>query len=200
VRTVRPGVEGANCGATVEREHPALGQHASQAATALVSPLFSFLSPSSPERQLRERLEAKFGVELSDRKALIRAEVADHLAATTPAPAADEPAAADDEEDEEPAPAPAPKAKKGKKAAGGGGGGFAAMKRLSPEMAAFMGADTGSRTGIVKAVWAYIKAHDLQDPADRRKIRVEGDLASIFTPPITMFSMNKQIGKHLLDD
>ena len=74
------------------------------------------------------------------------------------------------------------------------------MKRLSPEMAAFMGAESGSRTGIVKAVWAYIKAHDLQDPSDRRRIRVKGDLASIFTPPITMFSMNKQIGKHLLDE
>lgn len=41
------------------------------------TPLSPLFSPSHPptERQLREQLDAKFGCELSDRKALIRAEV-----------------------------------------------------------------------------------------------------------------------------
>ena len=46
----------------------------------------------------------------------------------------------------------------------------------------------------------YIKAENLQDPADKRKILVKGKLESIFTPPITMFSMNKQISKHVFPD
>ena len=46
----------------------------------------------------------------------------------------------------------------------------------------------------------YIKAENLQDPADKRKILVKGKLETIFTPPITMFSMNKQISKHVFPD
>lgn len=35
-----------------------------------------------------------------------------------------------------------------------------------------------------------------QNPKDKRKIIVDEKLATIFTPPITMFNMNKQLSKH----
>jgi hypothetical protein len=36
-----------------------------------------------------------------------------------------------------------------------------------------------------------------QDPANRRNIIVDEKLATLFTPPITMFNMNKQLSKHV---
>ena len=37
----------------------------------------------------------------------------------------------------------------------------------------------------------------LRLPQDKRKIILDEKLATIFTPPITMFSMNKQLSKHV---
>jgi upstream activation factor subunit UAF30 len=107
-----------------------------------------------------------------------------------------EAAAAEEEDEEEPAPRPTKKAKKGgkKKAPGG------MEPRLSPELAAFVGAPRMHRFKIVKAIWAYIKAHGLQDPADKRAILPDEKLGTILSAPVNMFSMNKQLNRHILPE
>lgn len=37
----------------------------------------------------------------------------------------------------------------------------------------------------------------MQDPKDRRQIRIDEKLATIFKKPLTMFSMNKQLTNHI---
>jgi upstream activation factor subunit UAF30 len=54
-----------------------------------------------------------------------------------------------------------------------------------------------SRPDIVKIVWEYIKEKDLQDPKNRRNILADDKLRLIFTFPLNMFTMNKQLSKHL---
>ena len=49
---------------------------------------------------------------------------------------------------------------------------------------------------VVKKIWEYIKAHDLQNPKDRRKIIPDEVLGTILTPPVNMMSMNSQLNKH----
>ncbi len=61
------------------------------------------------------------------------------------------------------------KAKKGGKAkAKKGGGGFAAECQLSAPLQALLGKPTMARTAVVKELWVYIKAHNLQNPKDKR--------------------------------
>jgi hypothetical protein len=50
---------------------------------------------------------------------------------------------------------------------------------------------------VVKKLWDYIKANDLQNPKDRRKIIMDDKLKTIFKPPLTMLNMNKQLSKHV---
>jgi upstream activation factor subunit UAF30 len=64
-------------------------------------------------------------------------------------------------------------------------------------MAEFLGAETMPRTQVVKRIWAYIKEHELQDPKNRRRILLDDKLKTLFTPPLDMFSMNKQLSKHV---
>ncbi len=84
----------------------------------------------------------------------------------------------------------------------GRGGGLTAPVPLSPALAELLGHERGarfSRPEVVKQLWAYIKARDLQDPENRRAIRVEGGLESVFQAPMDMFSMNRQLsqaGRH----
>jgi chromatin remodeling complex protein RSC6 len=54
------------------------------------------------------------------------------------------------------------------------------------------------RTEIVSKLWVYIKAHNLQDATDKRKINADAKLKAIFgKPQITMFELAKVIGKHV---
>ena len=68
-------------------------------------------------------------------------------------------------------------------------------------MSTFLGGkEEASRTEIVKAVWAHVKEHELQNPADKREFVLDAALKSIFEghDKVTMFTMNKYIGQHLL--
>lgn len=57
-----------------------------------------------------------------------------------------------------------------------------------------------SRPQTVKKIWVYIKAHDLQDPADKRQIRCDDKMYSVFkSDKVHMFTMNKLLGKQLYD-
>jgi chromatin remodeling complex protein RSC6 len=57
-----------------------------------------------------------------------------------------------------------------------------------------------SRPQVVKKIWAYIKELDLQDPADKRQIRCDEKLVSVFKQDrVHMFTMNKILSKQLYD-
>jgi upstream activation factor subunit UAF30 len=51
---------------------------------------------------------------------------------------------------------------------------------------------------VVKAIWAYIKGNNLQDPSDKRKIVCDATLRKVMGEDVvTAFSLNKYIGAHL---
>ncbi|KAI8339372.1 SWIB/MDM2 domain-containing protein [Chlamydoabsidia padenii] len=58
-----------------------------------------------------------------------------------------------------------------------------------------------SRPGVVKALWKYIKANELQDPMNQQFIVCDDKLRRVFDGQDRMncFAMNKLIGKHLMD-
>lgn len=68
---------------------------------------------------------------------------------------------------------------------------------ISPELAAVVGSDRMARPQIVKSLWEYIHAHQLQDPSDKRTIILDSTLRQVFQrDSVTMFSMNKYIKRH----
>jgi DNA topoisomerase-1 len=73
-------------------------------------------------------------------------------------------------------------------------------KRLSPELQAIVGAAELSRPEVIKRVWDYIKAHNCQDPKNKRLIVPDGPLAKLFgsKAPLDMMKLSGVLGKHLL--
>ncbi len=74
------------------------------------------------------------------------------------------------------------------------------MKALkpSPALAAVIGADPMPRTEVTKKLWDYIKAHNLQNPANKRNILCDAPLKSVMgKDEVTMFEMTGLVGKHL---
>ena len=69
----------------------------------------------------------------------------------------------------------------------------------SPELAAVVGAGALSRADAVSKLWAYIKAHNLQNPEDRREIMADDKLRNVFggKDKVTMFEVNKHLSQHL---
>ncbi|MCZ4313377.1 DNA topoisomerase III [Comamonadaceae bacterium G21597-S1] len=68
----------------------------------------------------------------------------------------------------------------------------------SPALAAVIGNGLVARTEVVKKLWDYIKAHQLQDAQNKRAINADAKLLPVFgKPQITMFEMAGLIGKHL---
>ncbi|CAN6449419.1 unnamed protein product [Victoria cruziana] len=81
---------------------------------------------------------------------------------------------------------------------GGGGGGFTKLCGLSPELQKILGVSKLARTKVVQQLWVYIREHDLQDPQNRRNIRCDKLLRSVFNADsINMFQMNKVLSKHI---
>ncbi len=55
-----------------------------------------------------------------------------------------------------------------------------------------------SRPQVVKKIWEYIKARDLQDPADKRQILCDERMHAVFkSDRVHMFTMNKILGNQL---
>eukprot|EP00581_Thalassiosira_minuscula_P016295 CAMPEP_0183731826 /NCGR_PEP_ID=MMETSP0737-20130205/36570_1 /TAXON_ID=385413 /ORGANISM="Thalassiosira miniscula, Strain CCMP1093" /LENGTH=331 /DNA_ID=CAMNT_0025964661 /DNA_START=66 /DNA_END=1061 /DNA_ORIENTATION=- len=138
------------------------------------------------------------GVDLSSKKKFIKAtitEIIDSMERDNAAAAAaeeDEDDGSDDESSEEEV------VRRPKKKTGGGG--LSAVKEISDELAAFLNCDTKhmARTAIVKALWVYIKEHNLQNPHDKREIILDSKMKAVFgVDSFTMFSMNKYIGAHV---
>merc|ERR1719463_657002 len=75
------------------------------------------------------------------------------------------------------------------------GKGIFAPKKLSDAMAAICGAKTLPRTEVTKKIWAYIKAHKLNDG---RTIKPDAKLKTILpVASIDMLKMAGYISKHL---
>ena len=55
-----------------------------------------------------------------------------------------------------------------------------------------------ARTEAVSKIWAYIKAHDLQNSQNRREIVADDKLKPVFgTDKVTMFEISKHLARHL---
>ena len=96
--------------------------------------------------------------------------------------------------------AAAPKAKSTKAPSGEGKKPNALQKPLQPskELAAVVGSEPLPRAEAESRVWAYIKQHQLQNPANRREILADEKLEAVFgTKKVTMFEMNKHLAQHL---
>ena len=50
---------------------------------------------------------------------------------------------------------------------------------------------------VVKAIWAYVKEHNLQDPKNKRKIVCDEKLGKVLPARTDMFKMNKELSKHV---
>ena len=96
---------------------------------------------------------------------------------------------------------PEKKATKARPKAGEVGKANALQKPLQPseELAAVVGGSAPLPRGeVVSKVWDYIKAHNLQNPEDRREILADDKLRKIFgKDKVTMFEMNKHLAQHL---
>jgi DNA topoisomerase-1 len=70
---------------------------------------------------------------------------------------------------------------------------------LSSELVAIVGNTELPRGEVTKKIWDYIKAHQLQDPANKRLIRPDALLARVFgsNEPIDMFKMAGLLNAHI---
>jgi chromatin remodeling complex protein RSC6 len=76
--------------------------------------------------------------------------------------------------------------------------GLKASLQPSPELAAVIGPEPLARTEAVSKIWAYIKAHDLQNPQNRREIVADDKLKPVFgADKVTIFEINKHLARHL---
>ena len=74
----------------------------------------------------------------------------------------------------------------------------AAGKAPSAALAAVIGAEPVARPEAVKKMWEYIKAHNLQDPKDKRTIVADDKLRAVFGKDSAgMFELAGLLGKHL---
>jgi DNA topoisomerase-3 len=74
----------------------------------------------------------------------------------------------------------------------------AAGSTPSAALAAVIGAEPVSRPQAIKKLWEYIKAHNLQDPKDKRTIVADDKLLAVLgQPSVGMFALTGLVGKHL---
>ena len=69
----------------------------------------------------------------------------------------------------------------------------------SAELGAVVGSGEITRGDVVKKVWEYIKANNLQNPQNKREIVADDKLKPVFggLDKVSMFEMNKHLAKHL---
>ena len=74
----------------------------------------------------------------------------------------------------------------------------ASGKTPSPELAAVIGPELVARPQVMKKLWDYIKAHNLQDATNKRAINADAKLLRVFgKAQVTMFELAGIAGKHL---
>lgn len=71
--------------------------------------------------------------------------------------------------------------------------------KISAELAVVVGAGPMPRSEVVKALWIYIKAKNLQDPNNKRNIVADDALKAVFggKAVVNMFEMTKLVSAHL---
>lgn len=76
---------------------------------------------------------------------------------------------------------------------------FMKPMKISEDLAKVVGAGPMPRSEVVKALWAYIKKNDLQDPKAKRNIIADENLKAVFggKAVVDMFEMTKLVSKHL---
>ncbi|MCD2512291.1 DNA topoisomerase III [Comamonas endophytica] len=68
----------------------------------------------------------------------------------------------------------------------------------SPALAAVIGDGQVARTEVIKKIWDYVKANNLQDASNKRAINADARLKPVFgKDQITMFELAGIVGKHL---
>lgn len=68
----------------------------------------------------------------------------------------------------------------------------------SDALAAVIGTEQVARPQVIKKLWDYIKAENLQDPTNKRAINADAKLLPVFgKPQVTMFELAGIVGKHL---
>ncbi len=77
--------------------------------------------------------------------------------------------------------------------------GLQQILKPSAALSAVVGSAALSRGDAVSKVWAYIREHKLQNPANKREILADAKLKPVFDgkDKVTMFDMNKHLSKHL---
>ncbi len=70
---------------------------------------------------------------------------------------------------------------------------------VSPELEAVVGKGPMPRSEMVKKVWEYIKANNLQDEKNKRMINADDKLKVLFNgqAQVSMFEMTKLLNVHL---
>ena len=70
---------------------------------------------------------------------------------------------------------------------------------ISADLAVIVGKGPMPRSEVVKAIWAYIKKHNLQNPKNKRNIVADENLKKVFggKAEVSMFEMTKLVSTHL---
>lgn len=70
---------------------------------------------------------------------------------------------------------------------------------LSADLEAVVGKGPMPRSEVVKQIWVYIKANNLQDPKNKRNINADEKLKKVFggKGTVSMFEMTKLVSGHL---
>jgi chromatin remodeling complex protein RSC6 len=76
---------------------------------------------------------------------------------------------------------------------------FMKPMKVSADLAEVVGPGPMPRSEVVKALWVYIKKHNLQDPTNKRNINADAALKKVFDGKavVNMFEMTKLVSKHL---
>ncbi len=87
----------------------------------------------------------------------------------------------------------------GKKSGGTANAGFMAPLTVSPDLAKVVGEEPLPRTQIIKKMWDYIKANNLQDQNNRRMINADETLKVVFDgkEQVSMFELAKIVNNHV---
>lgn len=76
---------------------------------------------------------------------------------------------------------------------------FMKPMKVSPDLAKVIGEGPMPRSEVVKKIWVYIKANNLQDAKNKRNINADANLKVVFggKATVTMFEMTKLVSAHL---
>lgn len=95
-----------------------------------------------------------------------------------------------------------PKKAAAKKSKDGGGKANAGLMKplnISADLAKVIGSDPVPRTQVIKKIWDYIKANNLQDPENKRMINGDAKLKKVFAgkEQVSMFELAKIVNNHV---